>query len=755
MAARLVLCLQAKAAPGEGDAASTLGDMLGDLSARSAVRGGRIVAWQVDGVAFSFPVEALPDLTDMLPEPPCTEFGMGLAVGELESVLELGHGAAVSAGPALAEATALAFLAGPGEALVSTALASLEPELLASDEKAGSHRGRHWRGLRLNLAQPWLPAPTDALSRLDFEAWVGNAASAVLSVQVGSCSALVAAEGSGGSRFLRQLAGPGRPWLWLAPACAGEPLGALRRAFSRDTGWSKPDTPGHAGRAALDRLLTGAGLTHDAAMGLLRLWAATSGRDEPGAVVVVDEADRVDHDTLEAVSRAAPETFAVVARMRGPGLPEPLRSLPMCARLELGRLDRQRSLDLLGAFSRGGLSGPLAERWARRSGHSPLGLQESLCCALEEGELVWAQDGLCACRPGPNLGDEQEPSYWIRRRLARFSAAERAVLEAVAVLGGEADSQELTSVADQVLDSGKSLADVTRQLVGRRWVRRTGERMLGLSSATHRRVLLEAMSAERRGQWHSLLVRRVGSRERPLSAGVMAVHALLAGEEDQAKASARRAALLLRVNAREATARAFDGLAERLSLEPVLVRGLTGVLPEPAPSDPSRELRAQRLRSSEPAGSSSEGKAGAIDLDDWMPGWRDAASGIAQPHDGGPGTGCGAGVPGSDGRGRPQSAEEAAAIEAAEVERSASPDGSSISDSGARTDCRQRLAVSLLFARGARFVEALPHALEALAIARERGDARGEKACVMALAALSRAAGQPDAAAAWEKWLRP
>ena len=79
MAARLVLCLQSKA-PGEGDAASTLGDMLGDLSARSAVRGGRIVAWQVDGVAFSFPVEALPDLTDMLPEPPCTEFGMGLAV---------------------------------------------------------------------------------------------------------------------------------------------------------------------------------------------------------------------------------------------------------------------------------------------------------------------------------------------------------------------------------------------------------------------------------------------------------------------------------------------------------------------------------------------------------------------------------------------------------------------------------------------------------------------------------------------------
>jgi hypothetical protein len=748
MAARLVLCFRSRAACGEAEG-SNLGTMLRELVGRSAVRGGQVVAWHVDGVAFSFPVEALPDLTDMLPERPCTEFGMGLAVGELESVVELGHGAAVSVGPALAEATALASLAEPGEALVSTALASREAELLAADEKAGTHWGRRWRGLSLNLAQAWLPAPADALSRLEFETWIGAAPGAALPMQVGSCSVLVAAEGSGGSRFLRQLAGQAGRSLWLAPACAGEPLGSLRRAFARDTSWSKPGAPGHAGRGALERLLSGAGLTHEAAMGLLRLWAAAACDDGQAAILLVDEADRVDIDTLEAVSAAAPETFAVVVRTHGPGTPEALRGLPSCAELAIGRLDGQRSLELLDAFTGGGLGGRLAERWARLSGHSPLGLQEALCCALEEGELVWANSEIRACRPGPIRGDQQEPSYWIRRRLERFDAAERTVLEAVAVLGGEADSYELTSVADQLLDCGKSLAEVTRQLVGRRWVRRTGERILGLSSATHRRVLLEAMPVERRKRWHSLVAQRVGSRDRPLSAGVAAVHALLAGEEDEAVVSARRTALLLRVNAREATARAFDSLAEQRSLEPVCGRGLGGVLPAPAEPGPTPEPTEQGSRSSEAAGSSLEARSSSeqgateFDLDDWMPGWAESASARAQKCDGAREAG---------------STEGATAAEAADPEGSARarlPDGSPVRNGTARTGCRQHLAVSLLFARSERFVEALPHALEALAIARETEDARGEKACVMALAALSRAAGQPAAAAAWEQCLRP
>jgi hypothetical protein len=721
MPVRLVLCFRSRAACGEGDV-SILGTMLRDLRGRSAVRGGQVVAWNIDGVAFSFPVEALPDLIDMLPEPPCREFGMGLAVGELEAVAELGHGAAASLGPALAEATALAALAEPGEAIVSTALASREPGLLTAQEKAGRQWNRPWRGLLLNLTQPWLAAPTDTLSRLDFDAWVGPAADRALPLRVGSCSLLVAAEGSGGSRFLRQLLGPERRFLWFGPACAGEPLGALRRALARDAGWSKPGAAGHAGRGALERLLSGAGLTHEAAVGLLRLWAASAGGDGSPAVVVVDEADRVDFDTLETIAQAAPDTFAVVARTHGSGLPEALRSLPPCAELELGSFDSQRSLELLGAFTRGGLRGALGERWTRLSGHAPLALQEALCCALEEGELVWTNDELCACRPGPNRGERQEASYWIRRRLERFDAAARTVLEAVAVLGGEADSHELTSIADRVLDAGKSLAEVTRQLVGRRWVRRTGERILGLSSATHRRVLLEAMSVERRKQWHSLVVERVGSRDRPLSAGLAAVHALLAGDHETVQASARRAALLLRVNAREASARAFDGLAEELTLQPVRARGLGGVLPDPVQPEPDLEP----LGPSGAARTSAEQESAEVDLDDWMPGWAERASASAQPSEG---------------------------VASVSDRSSGRERGSPVRRVSARADCRQHLAVSLLFARTERFVEALPHALEALAIARENGDARGERACVMALVALSRAAGQPDAAAAWEQRL--
>jgi hypothetical protein len=66
--------------------------------------------------------------------------------------------------------------------------------------------------------------------------------------------------------------------------------------------------------------------------------------------------------------------------------------------------------------------------------------------------------------------------------------------------------------------------------------------------------------------------------------------------------------------------------------------------------------------------------------------------------------------------------------------------------------CRALLALGVALGAAQRPEEALLTALESLARARERGDSRGEQACIRFIAQLTRGAGHSDLADAWQ-WL--
>jgi hypothetical protein len=68
---------------------------------------------------------------------------------------------------------------------------------------------------------------------------------------------------------------------------------------------------------------------------------------------------------------------------------------------------------------------------------------------------------------------------------------------------------------------------------------------------------------------------------------------------------------------------------------------------------------------------------------------------------------------------------------------------------GSRDQCRTLLALAVALGAAGRQEEALLEALSALARARELGDAKGERACLLFLSRLSATAGHHDVAEAW------
>jgi hypothetical protein len=476
-------------------------------------------------------------------------------------------------------------------------------------------------------------------------------------------------------------------------------------------------------------------LSPDAAHALLRLWA-TADLSQRSAIVAIDEASRIDVDTLSVIASSAPDTFAVVARVRDEQLvPKVLEALPVQDRIGLDLLDDSQAVELVDSLTGHAMLGPMAKRWARRGAGLPLGVTEALLAAVECGELLWDNETLFAPSRVEGRGGPQDAAHWIRQRLKRLDPAERTVLEIVGLLGGEADAQELAWLADNALALGRLLADVTRQLVSRRWIRRTGDRILGLMSATHRDVLLASMPPDRRVRWHAAVVSMATSLDRALACGIAAVHSLYSGQEDQVRTFARRAALLLRANGREDTAAAFDRLGEQLDDEPLRARGLIpdsfGDRPTAGddgsqPVERSPELSRARARTETNATGQLSGAASS-ESDDEPP----AVTGEAMA--------------------TLTSAPPAAGPSTSAWQWPAEHPG------GLRNlalgSCRQHLAESLDVARDQRLEEALPLALKALATAREDGDGRGEQACLKALAALSRAAGDVTAAGVWEAQL--
>ncbi len=748
---RLIVCFRLRGSAARLAGGSDLASVLDGLVGAARQLGGRIVAWNAAVVVFDFAPSAVRDAIQLVVEGSGDEdltstFSVGIGEGEIGVVVDAGDGVALSHGPGLLRALGLARIARPGEVIVDPLLDGVASgELLTRGTRLGTYGRQRLRGMVLDLQSPWRSGVAVSPSRLSVPKLVGPTLGGV-EVEPGTLGLLEAGRGLGGTRFLADLAAMYAPALRVTPDPMGEPLGALRTAFVRSGLMRGQVEVEPSAQASLEALLGGEGLELEASSALVASWLdASSDR-----YVLIDDARDVDADTLECLA-AACTTFdlRLIARVPGRGLlPSPLRALERGATVKLSMLSPEEAADLAIAYTGGEIEDGAVARIARLGGDTPLGIAEALREALESGDLAWDDDGVAPRSCYAIQGDTRGPEHWMFRRLRYIEADARTLLDALAVLGGEAELSELGEFLRRVgteVDMG-----VAREtLVAGCWVEETGGQLLTLASATLHDLVERVMAPDRNAAWHRHAAKLFAECNRPLAVGAAVLHALQAGDVELARQFAHRVGASARAAGLNASAEAFESFAVRSDVAQLQERGLTGGrslgdLFEPAtvrrpsvPAEPSTQpaqvlsalggdaeadltrqvmvaLREGNFDRVEQLTSQLRGDHSQEQLADRL----DALACIAR------------GAQGEALRLLWQSKERSRDLSA--VER-----------------CRASLALGVGLAAAGRSSDALLEALDGLARAREAEDERGERACARLVAQLTAAAGRPDLATAW------
>ena len=712
-----------------------------ELLGRRSVFGGRVVAWHARSFAFDFAADALEDAIELLVEDGAAEsnlrcFGVGVAQGEPTLIHEVGSDFAIVTGQVLERATALAWIAEPGDVLLDPALEAVRSgQLLTQGATMGVSRGHRLRGQRLDLKYPW--RKPDAMRCSVHPPLVGPGPED-LDMAAGKLSLVVAPRGCGGSRAIRELAVRiGDDSLLIRPWQGGEPLGALRDAFRRAALVRTPELDGTQA-ASLEALLGGEGLDAETAGDLVGSWVGHG-------AVLLDDAGEADRDTIEAVVRACREaSVAVVARVLDQGhLPSILGDLPREGVVILGPLDPDEAEAIVRTSMGDSIDETAVVRWARRGGGRPLAILEAVRFGIESVELVHEHDSVIPRNRVGGRGGAQPARFWIMGRMRFLGNDARAVLEALLVLGGQASPEELGGflAAVGLKVSVEVLGD---ELKRSGWVHVDPEGHLSLSSATLRDVLNESLSVERRRVWYRVAAERQMESGTPLGAARAALNAFMAGEPELTAEAARRAAAAARAAGLDMTADAFAQLAASGDVSLVMARGLSGGISPRRPTRPSVAPgggRRQSLHVEATVGSvGDDGLAGqaaaALRRGDLV-----AVSDLAAQL--------------RNGTSNEPLAERLEAMaclrrgetgEALRLLRSAKSRARGLD---AEERCRAALAFGVALGSAGRHVEALLEALEALARAREVGDAQGERACARFIAQLTEQAGHHEYARAW------
>jgi len=708
--------------------------------AQAETLGGALVAWHAASFAIAFPSDGMEKVIALLTgdESPALGFSIGIAQGELGELAAKGP-MSFAWGPPLVMAWALARVARSGEVLVDPELEAVKDErLMVRGSRIGLLGGSRVRGARLDLRHPWQPErgfPTVALVR---SAYLGRAP---VAPPPGTLGLVTGRRGSGGTRWLEELAAKerARRTLWLRPRL-GESLGSLRRALARAKEAQAELDP--ALSASLESVLGGEGLDLDTSGTLL---SALLRREESSGLVIMDDVEQIDADSLEAVVHAAKSgAFAVVARaVDGLALPEALSHLPKAFEVELGPLDPEQAIELVSQLSSGRLRGAEAKRWAERGSALPLGVVAALSDALESGELALREDASLkrATRAGAFT-----PQQLLARRVRRWDPRVRSVLGALAVLGGDSEEEELAALLGMVKQPPPD-EEMLHALEAADLVLRDGTR-LTLPSATLAFVLSDALAEAERARQHRAAAAVLAGADQPLCSVAAAVHSMLGGDVDRALPLARRGAGSLRAGGLEDTALALESFSE--SGEPSLVRqrglfagaraeraGLQrsdvppppSMMPAPISDRPSRapppsgEVAAQRFVQALRHGDHAAMEVLASELRD------DGTQHVVAER-----------LEGMASLARGQVTDALRRLRHAKDGAKALP---------ARDQSRAALALGVALASAGRGTEALLEGLEALARAREAHDARGEIACARFLAQLSHAAGSDEAAETW------
>ena len=722
------------------------------LTQRAEAHGATLAAWSAATLSFAwdtasaeeavaFAASLRDDASDATDAWAC-----GMAQGEMEPLSPQGQRADLAWGPPLVAAVALARIAHPGEVLLD---ASVEPlrsgELLRLGGRSGKDGGKLIRGARLDLRLPWKRDAAAKVASLVEPDFIGR--SGVVESLLGTPGVVAvvrAAPGVGGSRLLAEIARKAAPAssLLVAPSGLGvEPLGALRRAFARSRGELPVPRALESTRA---RLLAGEGVTLDAAAALVGATLAQGSRERPAALLI-DDAAQVDGVTLEAcaaaITHASLPLLAVVRLDEGDPLHPSLAAAPQGLEVEVKPLGASEAALFARACTGGALDAEASERWSRRGACSPLAIMEALACSLATGELAWVGDAAFARKRLVGKGRPRPAMFWLLRRAEELSAEARAVLSALALLGGDSSRETLDRVLAAVgakVDTRAALGE----LVVSRWVRELppegGESgSVELLTRSHRDAVLEFTAEGRVRAWHRAVALSL-SDTGPLARAEAAYHASKAGDGPLA------ARLALEAAAAAAEVR-LEGSALRLTaFADTEDPSSQGSIPVPVPvSITEGPSPANEVRDSEPPTIATVGERGAPPSD--------VAPHVDMPGPGPIGSFAEAlAVPAVSPSVAPPSSEHELLAErmraiaelshgqvahAVLVLRQAH---AKLADGAASQSalCQASLVLAVALAHAGQEEEAMLQGLDALARAREAKDKPGEQACVTFLAKI-------------------
>jgi hypothetical protein len=545
--ARIVICF--RAAPTPGGAGRGFLERARALDTRARVRGATLVGWDGSRVCFSFDAESLPEAVGLATEKGedtvhgDTPWSVGIAEGPLEPVAP-DHGE-LAWGPALAAASVLAGAARPGEILCAPSVRALaEGALVTSGSRMGRDGALRVRGRRLHVAQPFRKQVVEQLAHMRKAPLVEVP---LLREQLapGSLLVLRADPGAGGTRWLAELAAASPRSLALSPSGSSyEPLGALRRALARTiTHDLNPLLIELA--EPLESLLSGHGVSLDVAARLVSAFHWRKGSGEALGHVIIDDARSVDPASLEACVRAArvaSATFAVVARLDATGgLPSTLAALPKAAEIELGPLSEEAGEALAGGCTGDALDPVARRRWAHLGGNVPLAIVEAVAYGIVTGDLVWTGDKAAPRSRAAGRGKVRTAAEWITLRARDEADEARALLCAVALLGGEVKLSRLAGVLER---AGKSVDvdAVVAELMRAGWLVDTQEDWVALPSRTHREALAALLSEGDRKQLHTAAAEVLEDEEGGFGRVEAGWHAAQAGDATRASKILLRAA---------------------------------------------------------------------------------------------------------------------------------------------------------------------------------------------------------------------
>ena len=623
-AGRIVVCFQSPAMPtsggvGDPDAAPpsssslrTFLDRARALEARARAHGAAVVAFDANRISLSFDGGKLAEAMALASSPGEdtlrgeSAWRVGIAQGDLKPLHEdtsRGGGSELAWGPALVAASALAAVAEPGEIVCAETVRALRAgELLTAGSRVGREGTFRVRGMRLDSAHPWRRDAVDELSHMRVPPLVGpRVLSEAGAIERGALVVVRADPGTGGTRHLTDAAARAAKALVVVPSGSSfEPLGALRRALARSV--TRELSPLLLELAdPLEALLAGDGVSLEMASRLITafLWPKTEGQG-PG-LLLLDDAKAVDPATLEACVRAAQDAkgaaFGLVARLDATsGIPSVLAAVGKTSEIEIAPLSRDVAESLAGGCTSDALDEVARRRWARLSGHVPLGVVESVAYGIVTGDLRWHGEKASPRSRASGRGKVRSASEWILLRARDERLECRTVLCLVALLGGEAKVARLGTMLERA--GGRIDVDaVLEELMRGRWLVDTQEDWVALPSRTHRETLSTLLDADARAPLHRAAAETIDKEEGVFGRVEAAWHAMQAGDGPAAARillAAARATAAARLEASTTQLIAFARRADP-SCEEAAMELLANAL-ERAPSVPP-----PRSRSAPPA----------------------------------------------------------------------------------------------------------------------------------------------------------